>query len=391
MKCESCGKSIPNGSAFCNRCGAAQGPYIPELLPPPVKKRTKRPNGFGTVYKRGNKWVAQARRYVDTIENGKSVRKLRYKYKTDCPTRTAALEELPHLYGELVAQTSGVSKADRKLTLGFYWASYESDVLPTLSKSKQINYKTAYERMKPLHDRLMSTLTVADIRGIVSDTCSTYYPANDMKSVFKRLFELAAADGVASKELPDLIKLPEKVEKEQDAFTPEEAQRIWQQWAGGNIFAGFVLLMMTTSMMPGELYKLRKDQCLLQERRIEKAGIKTKRRKKADIVFPSFMAPVIQSLMDAHPGETLLPEMSDTTFRKHYYELLETAGCRRLTPYACRHTTATSLYLDPALPTAAAAKVLRHSTRMAEHYTHARDSDALQAVEHMERLFTGAE
>ena len=390
MKCESCGKSIPNGSAFCNRCGSKQGPYIPDMVPLPVKKRTKRPNGFGTVYKRGNKWVAQARRYVYVIEEGKSVRKLKYKYKADCPTRTAALEELPKLYDALVSETTGVSKDDRHLTLAFYWNSYENDILPTLSKSKQVNYRTAYERMKPIQNRLMSALTVADIRSVVAESCKTYYPANDMKTLFKRLFELAAADGVASKELPDLIKLPEKEEKEQDAFTPEEAQSVWKLWETGNIFAGFILLMMTTSMMPGELYKLRKDQFVMQERRIEKAGIKTKRRKKAVIVFPTFMVPVIQSLLEYNDGVTLLPEMSDTTFRKHYYEVLAAAGCRKLTPYDCRHTTATSLYLDPELSQATAAKVLRHSVRMSEHYTHVRDTDALQAVEHMEKLFTSS-
>lgn len=390
MKCEACGKSIPNGSAFCNRCGEKQGPYIPPIeIINLHKKRTKRPNGFGTVYQRGKTWTAQARCYIDVPDpNGNMQKQLQSKTKGGFPTRVTAMEALPELYNQLVLETTGVPKEKRSLTLAYYFASYERDVLPSLSHSKQVNYRTAYERMKPLHNRLMSHLTVADLRGIVSDTCPTFYPANDMKTLFKRLFELAAADGVASKELPDLIKLPEKEVKEQDAFTPEEAQSIWQQWESGNTFAGFILLMMTTSMMPGELYKLRKDQIDLAHRCIEKAGIKTKRRKKATIVFPTFMLPVIESLLAYSPGETILPEMSDTTFRKHYYEVLEQANCRRLTPYACRHTTATSLYLDPSLTQAAAAKVLRHSQRMAETYTHVRDSEALQAVEHMEKLFT---
>lgn len=391
MKCESCGKSIPNGSAFCNRCGQRQGPYIPPFEPPQPKKRTKRPNGFGTVYQRGKTWTAQARAYIDVpATDGSICKQLVSKTKGGFTTRVSALEALPEIYSQLVLETTGVPKEKRNLTLAYYWASYEHDVLSTLSHSKQVNYRTAYERMLPLHNRLMSTLTVSDLRGIVSDTCKTFYPANDMKSVFKRLFELAAADGVASKELPDLIKLPEKEEKEQDSFTPEEAQSIWRQWESGNTFAGYLLLMMTTSMMPGELYKLRKSQINLEHRCIEGAGIKTKRRRKAAIVFPSFMIPVIESLLAYSSGETVLPEMSDTTFRKHYYEVLESAACRRLTPYACRHTTATSLYLDPAIAKGAAAKVLRHSERMAEHYTHARDTDALQAVEHMEKLFVAS-
>lgn len=390
MKCESCGKTIPNGSAFCNRCGASQGEYTPPVETRKPKKRTKRPNGFGSVYARGDTYTAKARRYVDEYISGsdKPIKRLRTKTKGGFKTRVSALEALPSLYDELLKETSGIPKSKQKLTISYYWSTYEKDVLPTLSKSKQVNYKTAYNRLKPFHDRLISTLTIADLRSIVSDSCKTYYPANDMKTVLTRIYEMAAVDGVASKELPDLIKLPPKEESTQDAFTAEEAQSIWKLWANGNTFAGFLLLMMTTSMMPGELYKLRKEQINLTERRIEGAGIKTKRRKKADIVFPSFMEPVIRDLMEYNAeGETLLPTMTDTTFRKYYFRILEEAGCRRLTPYACRHTTATELYLDPTLPTASAAKVLRHSARMAEHYTHVRDDAAHEAVEHMQKLF----
>lgn len=390
MKCEACGKTIPNGSAFCNRCGERQGDYTPSPETKKSKKRTKRPNGFGSVYARGDSYTAKARRYVDEYISGsdKPIKRLRTKTKGGFKTRVSALEALPSIYDELLKETSGIPKNKQNLTIAYYWASYEKDVLPTLSKSKQINYKTAYNRLKPFHDRLISTLTIADLRNIVSENCKTYYPANDMKTVLTRIYEMASADGVASKELPDLIKLPPKEESTQDAFTPEEAQSIWKLWEKGNAFAGFILLMMTTSMMPGELYKLRKDQIILEERRIERAGIKTKRRKKADIVFPSFMKPVILELMKYNTeGDTLLPNMTDTTFRKHYFRILEEAGCRRLTPYACRHTTATSLYLDPTLPKASAAKVLRHSERMAEHYTHVRDDAAHEAVEHMQKLF----
>lgn len=389
MKCESCGKSIPNGSAFCNRCGQKQGPYIPPFEPPQPKKRTKRPNGFGTVYQRGKTWTAQARKYISvpSPQTGKMCRKLVTKTQGGFPTRVAALEKLPDLYNELLQETTGIPKEKQNLTIAFYWASYEQDVLPTLSNSKQINYKTAYNRLKPLHNRIMSTLTVADLRGIVTATCKTFYPANDVKTLLTRLFELAAADGVASKDLPSLIVLPEKEEKEQDAFEPDEAKRIWDVWENGNTFAGYLLLMMTTSMMPGELYKLRKEQIDIPSRTIVGAGIKTKRRKKADIVFPTFMVPVILSLLNYAPGDTLLPPMSDTTFRKHYYEILAEANCRRLTPYACRHTTATTLSLDPTIAKANVSKVMRHSIRMTERYTHAKDADALQTVEHMERLF----
>lgn len=311
------------------------------------------------------------------------------KSKGSFPTKTEALMALPGLREELLASIKGLPKSNQNLTLAYYWDAY-SESFEKLSKQKKINYRTAYARLSPLHNRLMNTITVADLRTIVSQTCQTYYPAKDMKTLLSRLFELAAADGMANKDLPSFIELPEFEKNESEAFTKEEAVAIYNRWEDGDTFAGYVLLMMTTSMMPGELYKLRKDMIHLDKGAIIGAGIKTKRRKALSIVFPEFMRPIIAKLMELSDGETLLPKMSDFTFRKRFAEFLERAGCRKLTPYACRHTTGTTLYLDAAIPRAKAARVMRQSERMSETYTHVSDVDAIDTVQHMSRLFSEA-
>lgn len=293
---------------------------------------------------------------------------------------------LPKLREELEQSVKGLPKSKQNLTLAYYWDAY-AETFEKLSKQKKINYRTAYSRLAPLHNRLMSTITVADLRNIVSQSCQTYYPAKDMKTLLFRLFELAAADGMANKDLPSFIELPSLEEKEQEAFTQEEAALIYKRWDEGDTFAGYVLLMMTTSMMPGELYKLRKDMIHLDKGAIIGAGIKTKRRKALSIVFPEFMKPIIAKLMELNDGDTLLPQMSDFTFRKRFAEFLERAGCRKLTPYACRHTTGTVLYLDATISRAKAARVMRHSVRMGETYTHPSDADARDTVQHMSNLF----
>ena len=359
---------------------------------PAPKKRTRRAGGTGGVYKRGDTWTARVQMCLDLppLENGNERRVT--KSKGGFQTKTEALMALPGLHEELLSSTKGLPKAEQNLTIAHYWDAY-SESFEKLSKQKKINYRTAYARLAPLHNRLVDTITVAELRNIVSQNCSTYYPAKDMKTLLTKLYELAAADGVANKDLPSFIELPEAKEKEQDSFTTEEAALIYKRWEDGDTFAGYVLLMMTTSMMPGELYKLRKDMIHLDKGAIIGAGIKTKRRKALSIVFPEFMRPIIAELMELSDGETLLPQMSDFTFRKRFAEFLERAGCRKLTPYACRHTTGTTLYLDATISRADAARVMRHSVRMGETYTHASDADARDTVQHMSRLFkdtTGA-
>lgn len=392
MKCDSCGKTIPNGSMFCNRCGSLQRNMPPCEETVRRKRAVRRAGGTGGVYKRGDTWTARVQMCVDLppLENGNERRKT--KSKGGFRTKTEALAALPGLHDALLASTKGIPKADQKLTLAYYWDAY-AKTFEKLSKQKKINYRTAYSRLAPLHSRLMSTITVADLRNIVSKSCQTYYPAKDMKTLLFRLFELAAADGMANKDLPSFIELPEFEKNESEAFTKEEAVAIYNRWDEGDTFAGYVLLMMTTSMMPGELYKLRKDMIHLDKGAIIGAGIKTKRRKALSIVFPEFMRPIIAKLMELNDGDTLLPQMSDFTFRKRFAEFLERAGCRKLTPYACRHTTGTTLYLDATISRADAARVMRHSVRMGETYTHASDADARDTVQHMSRLFkdtTGA-
>lgn len=390
MKCVACGKTIPNGSGFCNRCGQSQSSYIPKIEEVLKTKNQRRAGGTGSVYKRGDTWTAKVRKAKEQEPMSNGNVKYATKTKGGFKTRTEALMFLPELYNKLIAETTGLPKEKQGLTMAYYWATYETESLCKLSKAKQVNYRTAYSRLAPLHSRLMKTITVADLRTIVSETCQTYYPARDMKTLLAKLFSLAAADGVANRDLPSFIELPEKEEKDQDAFTPEEAVRIYSQWNSGNFFAGYILLMMTTSMMPGELYGLRKDMIDMEGHKIIGAGIKTKQRKKQSIVFPDMMAPILQKLMDETPGDMVLTPMSDFTFRKHYYKVLEAAGCRKLTPYACRHTTGTTLYLDATLSEAEAARVMRHSARSGETYTHASDDVAKNTVEHVTKIFRGS-
>ena len=64
-----------------------------------------------------------------------------------------------------------------------------------------------------------------------------------------------------------------------------------------------------------------------------------------------------------------------------YYAALEAAGCRRLTPYSCRHTTATALAVTKNIAPQTVKKVMRWSTaRMLDRYAHPDNDAALAAV-----------
>lgn len=70
---------------------------------------------------------------------------------------------------------------------------------------------------------------------------------------------MADADGIGNPRLPSYIKLPTLEEKEGEAFTEDEIAALWSAYDSGVADCGYILMMIYTGMMPGELCLLKKD------------------------------------------------------------------------------------------------------------------------------------
>lgn len=376
MKCTSCGSTIPNYSQFCNKCGAAQ-----ELQPQqaPKRKRKRSPNGSGHVFKRGDTWYIRCRRaiVVDDVVDGapsKSHKNFEEVTRGGFATSIEARKAAATIFDQ------PKQEKEKIYTLDYYWNLFSKT---ELTKYKNENtprkYKSAYSKIPTLHHRDISALTIQDLREAIDSGHHSYDSAKEIKSVLKNLFKLAAADGRASASLPGFIILPEHEEKEVEPFNADEVKALEKLWDNGHLFAGYIILMIYTGMMPGELLGLKKPMILLDEKVIRGAGLKTKRRKKLDIVLADFLIPIIQKLMEQSNTDKFI-RINEMNFYAKYYETLEMAQTKRRTPYACRHSTATALALHPDIPPAVISRILRHSAQMTEHYTHPDNTEALKAV-----------
>jgi integrase len=86
-------------------------------------------------------------------------------------------------------------------------------------------------------------------------------------------------------------------------------------------------------------------------------------------VLADFILPVVADLCEHTTGEKLI-RINKDKFYDVYYETLERAGCRRLTPYSCRHTAATTLALEN-IPPSIIQKIMRHAKfSTTEKYIH---------------------
>ena len=374
MICTKCKSEVVQGAIYCHQCG--------KKLVHSTKTRTKsRGNGTGTAFKRGSTWTAQVvvgyedlpPFSLDNPENSKPLRKIT-RSKGGFRTRDEALRYCQTL-------KNGHQKPVVAPTLTEYWSAFLNGKYTALSPSKQQAYRTAWKKLSDISKFNIDQITVADLQDLVARQCKSYYTARDVKTLLTRLYEIAAAEGYVRAEVPTFIQLPALEETEQTSFSETEQAALWKLYESGDLRAAAPLLMIYTGMMPGEAMNLRVDMIDLDGRRIHGAGVKTKIRKKTDIVLADDIVPLVQDLIDHAQPSGYIWKRVEKDWYNNYYSALEAAGCRKLHPYCCRHTTATALAISENIAPQTVRKVMRWSTaKMLDRYAHPDHEDALAAV-----------
>lgn len=132
-------------------------------------------------------------------------------------------------------------------------------------------------------------------------------------------------------------------------------------------------------MMPGKLFNVRKDMIDWEKQCITGCGLKTKKRRETPIVIADMIIPVLRVLCTYFSGEMLI-EMQRNVFYKEFERVVTACTGRKLTPYSCRHTTATALALGNIAPSIIQ-EVMRHTKfTTTQHYIHIDTAPMLDAV-----------
>lgn len=367
MICVKCGKEAPD-APYCALCGWKQSTS--------PTTRSKRGNGQGYVWKRGKVWYAQTTVYSRAeIVDGKKVYRQKRRTKGGFATKRDALDYISKL-----RSTEG-RKVPTVLQLYTLW---EKNDLPKLSESKKSAYKKARERLDDIMGRKIDSLTVGELQEIVNRESSSFYTARDMKVLLSHIYKKALPDQFVKTNLSEHIAMPEFDEKEAEPFTEEEVQKMWSAFADGDVFVGYLLLMIYTGMMPGELFACKKDMIDYGKCEIWGCGKKTKKRKKeVPIVFPAFIAPVLEALCASTDGDMIQPLQKNDWYDR-YHEATNRLGIRDLPPYSCRHTTGTeAARLNLSAPVIQ--NVMRHSKiTTTQRYIHFGAEEAHAAVNKMQ-------
>ena len=356
MQCVKCKTELPDNAAYCLSCGAKQAAR--------PRSARKRGNGEGTVYKRENgKWQAE----ICIYRNGKRMR----KYKGGFAKKKDALDYIVRLKNQKAARSV--------ITLDKIWDGWSETALPKLSDSKQVAYKIAHKKLSDLRYWDIADIKISDLQEMVDNAGTSYYTCRDMKSLLSHLYKRAVAQQDVLTNLALFIELPTLDAEEPTPFNEDELRAFWSDYGNGNTFTGYILLMIYSGMMPGELLKAEKGMIDWGKQLIFGCGMKTKKRKETPIVIADFMIPVLADLCENSETDKIV-NIKKNRFYDLFKDTLQRCRCRPLAPYSCRHTTATALALGNISPSVIQA-VMRHSKlTTTQHYIHVDSKPMLDAV-----------
>lgn len=367
MLCVKCHKEIPEDSKFCLYCGANQKS--------PARSAHKRGNGQGSVFKRGSTWAAQWTVYtlVDMDADGKLIRMQKRRTKCGFLTKKDALAYLETLRTERNTKTHN---------LLYHYEQWKRVEMPKLSIDRQRSSEIARRRLDTIMGVPVDALTLDALQNCIDANATSYYTARDMKTLASHILERAIRNGEIENNISKHVVLPQLKEKEPEPFSADEIEKMWSAYADGDTFIGYLLVMIYSGMMPGELFACRKDMIDFDKREIYGCGKKTKTRKNGVIVFADCVGPVLEALCEFADGDKLVAK-HETQWYDEYHKATQRIGIRDLPPYACRHTTGTEA-AKLGLSAPVLQRLMRHSRiTTTQRYIHLGESathDSLNAL-----------
>lgn len=319
--CRKCKKEIPDESIYCLYCGVKQTLAHSHS----VKKRG---NGQGTVYKTpSGKYRAEVVLGYYTDEKG--VLRSQRKTKT-FDKKSDALLAIPELL------QSKVTVKPKSMTLMQLKELYElSKDYQSLGKGQQQKLGYAWDRLSPLHYRKISDLTVDDLQTTIDAAVSTYYPARDMKVMLSHLYNLAIRKELVALNKTEYIDLPPNGSAKRQRWTDDELQLLWDDYAAGCAFTGYILIMTYAGLRYGELAALQLENIDIN-RQVMIGGIKTEAGIDREIPIADRILPIVSYFYER--GKYKLLEMNEDNFYRQYWSVVDRLGLRHLPPHTCRHT-----------------------------------------------------
>jgi len=319
MDCIKCKATLPDGALFCPLCGKKQTPE--------VRKRRKRANGSGTIYKmpgnRAKPWAAQ--------RNGIFIGSFK--------TYAAAQKALERI--------TDVDVTDRyNLTFSQIYERWRPVHARTVTKGQMACYEAAYKSCTELHGQKFRLLRKSDFQTVVvqlEEEGKAKSTCEKMMQLFGQLSKWAMDEGIVNQNHARNVTIAARQKNIKRPFTDQQIAAIQQS---KHRAAGIALILIATGARINELFKVPVKDC--RDAYFiggSKTGAGERRVIAVSPIGRDAYCSLLQKARDG--GHTLLIEAFEgnkntTNFRKRdFKELMDEIGVEGMTPHSCRHTFST--------------------------------------------------
>lgn len=340
MLCRKCQKDIPDGSLYCNLCGAKQTASTPK-----PKTRT-RPNGTGTAYKRGKTWTVSCVVGWKLTPDGKAVPDRRYK--SGFATKREALEYVPTL------KSQGSRNPDANITFSALYERFLEQHDERVTASTMAGYRSAYKHFLDISFMVFSKIGVDDLQYCV-DAVPGKRTRQVMKALAGLLYKYAGSRQITTHNLAQYIYVGKGEQIERPAFSAAQL-KIIQQAVGTVPYADYILCMCYLGFRPNEMLSLTKAAFHEEDGTAYLiGGFKTEAGTNRKVTISPKIMPIIRRQLSDKSSIYLFPKpdgslMRDDYFREVcFYPALDQLGIQAIpqpgerahfVPYSCRHTFA---------------------------------------------------
>lgn len=359
MDCIKCKAALPEGAIFCPLCGKKQTPD--------TKKRRKRANGSGTVYKmpgnRANPWAARRNNiFIGSFKTYAAAQK--------------ALERI-----------TDVDVTDKyNLTFAQIYELWKPVHAREVTKGQMGCYATAFNQSAALHDMKFRSLRKSDFLSVIlamEESGKAKSTCEKVLQLFGQLSKWALDEGIVNQNHAQHVKTTATQKSKKVPFTEEQIKAIKGASSRAKSIA---LILIATGARPIELFQVPLADCydnyFIGGSKTE-AGMRRVIAVSADgldayrSLLQEAKAKGATRLIDGYTGN------HDTTnFRKRdFKQLMDEIGCPKMTPYNCRHTFTTRAVRAGVTPQILS-RMMGHAdiSTTDKHYTHLDASDILKEI-----------
>lgn len=334
-KCVKCGAELAPGAVFCHLCGKKQ---VAD-----TRKRARRGNGLGTVYRRGSTWVAEITKgykMEDGVERRVAAKKGGFK------TKKEALEYLPQLRGQ--------KRREKQIT----WRKLYELWLPThrASKSTIDCYRSAEKHFAAVDFLRLEDIEIDDLQECLDDCPKGKRTRQNMRTLCGLMYKYAIPRGYAGLNMASYLVVTGESGVSRASFTPEQLEAI-RKAIGAVPYADYIYCMCYLGFRPSEFLALKIEDYDTRAKTLT-GGAKTEAGKNRVVTISPKIQPMIDGIVAGRTrGALFCSRETGQAINYDYYRdaifypTLDRIGIanpvedgrHKYSPHTCRHTFATLL------------------------------------------------